>query len=112
MLVPTLLALVLAASQVFASPTPQGASTNGLLEKKNVHYGGCTKKLLRRPWYDILSIPSNRYISAANCVRHKLSKAEKTEYLNAELCLMRLPSKTKLPGAHSRFDDLVKAHQM
>lgn len=69
MLVPTLLALVLAASQVFASPTPQGASTNGLLEKKNVHYGGCTKKLLRRPWYDILSIPSNRYISAANCVK-------------------------------------------
>jgi len=56
--VPTLLALVLAASQVFASPTPQGANTNGLLEKKNVHYGGCTKKLLRRPWYDILSIPS------------------------------------------------------
>ncbi|KAF8243417.1 Di-copper centre-containing protein [Wilcoxina mikolae CBS 423.85] len=100
---PSLLAIVLAASQAFASPISQDASSDGMLEKRQQYgYGGgappapvshCTHKLLRRPW-------------------HKLSKAEKTAYLDAEVCLMKLPSKLHYESAHTRFDDMIKAHQV
>ncbi|KAA8903648.1 hypothetical protein FN846DRAFT_953684 [Sphaerosporella brunnea] len=55
--------------------------------------GKCTQKLQRRAWQN-------------------LSRAEKKAYLDAELCLMSLPTKTGLPAAVTRFDDLIKAHQM
>lgn len=55
--------------------------------------GKCTTKLLRRAW-------------------HTLTTSEKQAYLAAEQCLMRLPSKDHLGAARSRFDDLVKAHQI
>lgn len=45
-------------------------------------------------------------------LRHTLSDAEKREYLDAEVCLMNLPTKTGLPAAVSRFDDLIKSHQL
>jgi tyrosinase len=44
--------------------------------------------------------------------RQNLSRKEKREYINAELCLMSLPTKTGLPAAVTRFDDLIKSHQM
>ena len=43
--------------------------------------------------------------------RHKLSNTEKLDYLNAELCLMKLSAKLGLPGAKTRFDDFQAIHQ-
>ena len=43
--------------------------------------------------------------------RHKLFNAEKLDYINAELCLMKLPAKLGLPGAKTRFDDFQAIHQ-
>ena len=49
----------------------------------------------------------------ADAARHTLSSAQKTEYLDAELCLMwQIPSVTGLPAARSAFDDLLAAHQV
>ena len=45
--------------------------------------------------------------------RQSLSRAQQREYLDAELCLMwRIRQRTDLSAAVSRFDDLVKAHQL
>jgi hypothetical protein len=40
-----------------------------------------------------------------------MSTAEKTDYLNAEVCLMKKPAKLGLSVAKSRFDDLTAVHQ-
>lgn len=42
--------------------------------------------------------------------RHTLSNAEKKAYLDSELCLMKKPSISSLPGARTRFDDFQVAH--
>ena len=48
-----------------------------------------------------------------NCEqRQALSRREKKAYIDAELCLMKKPSKTKLEAAVTRFDDLIKPHQL
>jgi len=45
--------------------------------------------------------------------RHTLSDAEKQAYINAELCLMwHVPARSNLTAAVSRFDDLIKTHQI
>lgn len=46
-----------------------------------------------------------------------LTAAEKSAYIKAELCLMAAPSKLRVPGAVTRWDDLhwnhiVQAHVM
>ncbi|RPA76178.1 Di-copper centre-containing protein [Ascobolus immersus RN42] len=43
---------------------------------------------------------------------HKLTNREKKSYLDAVVCLMNKPTKTKLPFAVSRFDDFIKLHQL
>ncbi|KAF5534722.1 di-copper centre-containing protein, partial [Fusarium napiforme] len=43
---------------------------------------------------------------------HTFSDEEKSEYINAELCIMRLPPKVGLPGARTLFDDLQANHQI
>lgn len=48
-------------------------------------------------------------VADKNC-RHTLSNDEKLAYINAELCLMKLPAKTDLKGAVSRFDDFQALH--
>lgn len=44
--------------------------------------------------------------------RQALTRAERKSYIAAEKCLQSKPSKAKLEAAKSRFDDLVKAHQI
>jgi len=44
--------------------------------------------------------------------RHSLSDGEKQEYINAELCLMRLPPKAGLKSCNSVFDELQAGHQV
>jgi hypothetical protein len=44
--------------------------------------------------------------------RHTLSKREKSSYLKAEQCLMKLPAKLGYPGTRTRFDELQAAHAM
>ncbi|KAI5779170.1 putative tyrosinase [Geopyxis carbonaria] len=41
-----------------------------------------------------------------------MSGKEQKAYLDAELCLMKAPSKTGLPGVTSRFEDLQAMHQL
>lgn len=41
-----------------------------------------------------------------------LTTREKKNYINAELCLMSRPAQTGLTAAVTRFDDLIKAHQV
>ncbi|KAK0623697.1 hypothetical protein B0T14DRAFT_536537 [Immersiella caudata] len=43
---------------------------------------------------------------------HTLNNIEKTEYLDAELCLMNKPARLGLPGAKTRFDELQAIHQL
>jgi hypothetical protein len=45
-------------------------------------------------------------------LRHTLSDEEKRDYLDAELCVLTSPAKTKLPGALTMYDDLVATHQL
>lgn len=40
----------------------------------------------------------------------QLTSDEKTSYINADLCLMALPSTSGIPGAVSRWDDLQWPH--
>ena len=47
------------------------------------------------------------------CTRGSLTTTERAEYIDAVLCLQRLPSiipKGLVPGAKSRFDDFVATH--
>lgn len=44
--------------------------------------------------------------------RHTLTAREKTDYLHAELCLMKAPVKIGLPGCRSLFDELQANHQI
>lgn len=83
------------ATAVFASPIArQDLSSRDAPEGLGKRQGGCTTRLQRRAW-------------------QALSDAEKRAYIDAELCLMwRVPQRTGLEAAVSRFDDLVKAHQL
>jgi len=54
--------------------------------------GTCTVKLQRRAW-------------------HTFSLAEKKAYIDAELCLMKLPATLGLAGAKNRFEELQWIHQ-
>ncbi|KAK4038185.1 hypothetical protein C8A01DRAFT_37889 [Parachaetomium inaequale] len=56
-------------------------------------FAACTNPAKRRAW-------------------HTLSKAEKLEYINAELCLMKKPARLGLPAAKTRFDELQAIHQL
>ncbi|KAK0752696.1 hypothetical protein B0T18DRAFT_450835 [Schizothecium vesticola] len=55
--------------------------------------GQCETKLQRKAW-------------------HTLSVAEKKSYIDAELCLMKLPATLGLTGAKNRFEELQSAHQV
>lgn len=54
--------------------------------------GTCTSKLQRRAW-------------------HTFSLQEKKAYIDAELCLMKLPANLGLTGAKNRFEELQWIHQ-
>ncbi|KAG5305058.1 tyrosinase [Histoplasma capsulatum G186AR] len=41
---------------------------------------------------------------------HTLSNDDKLAYINAELCLMKLPAKTSMEGVITRFDDFQALH--
>jgi tyrosinase len=41
---------------------------------------------------------------------HTLTNAEKTSYINGELCLMSTPASSGIPGAVTRWDELQYAH--
>ena len=90
-----LAALSATATLVLASPVPvteQNAPVTPYYgtEKRAT----CTTTLKRKAW-------------------HVLTNAEKKAYLDAELCLMwKIPGKTGLAAAKSRFDDLIKTHQL
>ncbi|KAK0737959.1 hypothetical protein B0T18DRAFT_335390 [Schizothecium vesticola] len=43
---------------------------------------------------------------------HKLTNAEKSAYINAELCLMKTPATLGLRGAKTRFDEFQSIHQL
>jgi tyrosinase len=43
--------------------------------------------------------------------RYKFTNEEKKAYINGELCLMRIPGVTGLPGTKSRWDDMAAVHQ-
>jgi tyrosinase len=43
---------------------------------------------------------------------HTFSNDEKLEYLEAELCLMALPTRVGLPGCRTLFDELQANHQI
>ncbi|PGH31737.1 hypothetical protein GX50_05460 [[Emmonsia] crescens] len=65
----------------------------------------------------ILLVPVVCSVVSAQCTTpaqrkawHTLSNDEKLAYINAELCLMKLPAKTDLKGAVSRFDDFQALH--
>jgi tyrosinase len=45
------------------------------------------------------------------CGRHTFSPREKRAYIEADLCLMRLPANLGLPGARNRFEELQSIHQ-
>jgi tyrosinase len=51
----------------------------------------CTTKVAHKPW-------------------GMLTSAEKTAYIDAELCLMKAPSKLKIAGAETRWDDIHHNH--
>lgn len=55
--------------------------------------GQCETKLQRKAW-------------------HTLSAAEKRAYIDAELCLIKLPATLGLTGAKNRFEELQSAHQV
>jgi tyrosinase len=55
--------------------------------------GQCETKLQRKAW-------------------HTLSAVEKKAYIDAELCLMKLPATLGLTGAKNRFEELQSAHQV
>jgi tyrosinase len=40
-----------------------------------------------------------------------MTETEKTNYVNANKCLFRLPARSGLPGTKNRWDDLVAVHQ-
>ncbi|KAF1809815.1 Di-copper centre-containing protein [Eremomyces bilateralis CBS 781.70] len=90
MIITSALVYFLAFSQGLATPlaNPQEADLAGRPSKPK-----CSKPAKRLPW-------------------QALSRKEKKAYIDAELCLMRKPSKLNLPGAITRFDDLIKPHQI
>ncbi|KAK3314267.1 hypothetical protein B0H66DRAFT_577922 [Apodospora peruviana] len=55
--------------------------------------GACTTKLQRRAW-------------------HTFSVEEKKAYVNADLCLMKLPATLGLNGTKNRFEELQAIHQV
>ena len=55
--------------------------------------GKCETKLQRKAW-------------------HTLTASEKRAYIDAELCLMRLPATLGLTGTKNRFEELQSAHQI
>lgn len=55
--------------------------------------GKCTTKLQRRAW-------------------HTFTTEEKRAYINADLCLMKLPATLGLNGTKNRFEELQAIHQV
>ncbi|KAI5777134.1 hypothetical protein EDC01DRAFT_714096 [Geopyxis carbonaria] len=78
----SLLTVAALVAATFAAPAP-------VVEKR----AACTNPLQRKAW-------------------QSLTDAEKKAYLDAELCLMWQKPSAGFPAAVSRFDDLVKAHQL
>ena len=61
------------------------------------------------------SSQSRHFVIGADFILYRgaLSKAERKDYINAVLCLQKLPSKLdpkKFPGARTRYDDFVGVH--
>jgi len=44
--------------------------------------------------------------------RHTFTIEEKRAYIDAELCLIKLPATLGLPGAKNRFEELQSVHQV
>ncbi|KAI5850689.1 hypothetical protein BZA05DRAFT_338477 [Tricharina praecox] len=77
-----------------ASPTPSPQSAGPAGPAGPAKPGRkCMQRLRRRAW-------------------QVLTTREKKNYINAELCLMSRPAQTGLTAAVTRFDDLIKAHQV
>ncbi|KAI2471576.1 Di-copper centre-containing protein [Annulohypoxylon bovei var. microspora] len=55
-----------------------------------------------------MSAPPN--LSACHDHRRNLTSTEKSDYINADLCLMASPPKTGIDGAKSRWDELQYIH--
>ena len=85
----------------------------------------CTQVLERKAWYGkhfpitvslfLLTIVQQQFgidELTQNLNRHLLSNDEKTSYLNAELCLMKVPASHGLSTAKTLFDELQEAHQL
>jgi len=70
----------------------------------------CASLGQRKAWYvKILMQLDVTILSLWN--RHTFSNAEKTAYINAELCLMSKPAKLQVKGVKTRFDDFQAIHQ-
>ncbi|KAI9150022.1 Tyrosinase ustQ [Paramyrothecium foliicola] len=74
--------------------------------------------------WPLLAVGSPHEARQATCTTRRVHKpwgmlttSEKSAYINAELCLMAAPTKLRVPGARTRWDDLqwnhiVQAHVM
>ncbi|KAI1844323.1 hypothetical protein JX266_009417, partial [Neoarthrinium moseri] len=63
----------------------------------------------------VSAVPAKRQASVCTEVRERvpwynLTSEEKTSYIQADLCLINAPSKSGIPGAVTRWDDLQWPH--
>ena len=67
-------------------------STAAAVSTPRAPNGVCTTKLQRKAW-------------------HTFTTEEKRAYINADLCLMKIPATLGLPGTKNRFEELQSIHQ-
>lgn len=58
----------------------------------------------------ILTLIDSIYIYTYMNLRTNLTRSEKLEYIDGDLCLMSTPAKSGIPGAKTRWDELQYAH--
>ncbi|RPA95796.1 hypothetical protein L873DRAFT_1845767 [Choiromyces venosus 120613-1] len=61
-----------------------------------------------------LTVPvtEKRQSSCKESLKRTPSQQLRVAYLDAEVCLLKAPTQTHLTGAVSKFDDLIKSHQL
>ena len=71
----------------------------------------CTEIRQRVPWYVVI-LMDDKDINIESLTYHRtqLTQNEKLSYVEADLCLMAAPSKSGVPGAVTRWDDLQWPH--
>ena len=87
------------------SATTEPASANNTQQ--------CTPEIqalaVRKEWYSVL--PCLIFCYDTHHYRSNLTLPERSEYIDAVLCLMELPSQLDdVPGARNRFDDFAATH--